>query len=65
MIYLPATALMRSSSYGLAASPILAVRLAFRTAMEDRELHRGLPSYPEYAARVRYRLIPLVWLVRT
>jgi len=29
--------------------------------MEDRELQRGLAGYPEYAARVRYRLILLIW----
>jgi protein-S-isoprenylcysteine O-methyltransferase Ste14 len=29
--------------------------------MEDRELRRGLAGYTEYAAQVRYRLIPFVW----
>jgi|ERR1017187_8737880 protein-S-isoprenylcysteine O-methyltransferase Ste14 len=61
LIYLAATALLLGSWYGLAAAPILAGGLAFRTAMEDRELHRGLPGYPEYGARVRYRLIAWVW----
>jgi protein-S-isoprenylcysteine O-methyltransferase Ste14 len=61
LIYLAATPLLLGSWYGLAASVILCGGLAFRTAMEDRELHRGLQGYPEYAARVRYRLIPLVW----
>ena len=61
LIYLPATALVLGSGYGLAASVLLGLGLAVRTALEDRELHRGLEGYPEYAARVRYRLIPLVW----
>jgi protein-S-isoprenylcysteine O-methyltransferase Ste14 len=33
----------------------------FRTAMEDRFLHKALPGYEAYAARVRYRLVPGVW----
>jgi protein-S-isoprenylcysteine O-methyltransferase Ste14 len=61
LIYLAATPLVLGSWYGLAGSVILGFGLAFRTAMEDLELHRGLEGYPEYAARVRYRLIPLVW----
>jgi protein-S-isoprenylcysteine O-methyltransferase Ste14 len=61
LIYLPANALLLGSWYGLAASSVLCGALVFRTAMEDRELHRGLAGYTEYAARVRYRLIPSVW----
>ena len=61
LIYLPANALLLGSWYGLAASLALSGGIAFRTAMEDRELQRGLEGYREYAARVRYRLIPFVW----
>jgi protein-S-isoprenylcysteine O-methyltransferase Ste14 len=61
MILLPANALLLGSWYGLAASFVLSGGFAFRTAMEDRELQRGLEGYAEYAARVRYRLIPFVW----
>lgn len=61
LIYLPATALVLGSWAGLAGSAVFVGALVFRTAMEDRELHRGLAGYPEYAARVRYRLIPLIW----
>ncbi len=32
-----------------------------RTALEDRMLQAELPGYKEYAARVRYRLVPGVW----
>jgi protein-S-isoprenylcysteine O-methyltransferase Ste14 len=35
--------------------------LVVRTAMEDRLLQSELIGYKEYAARVRYRLIPGVW----
>jgi protein-S-isoprenylcysteine O-methyltransferase Ste14 len=61
LILLPASALLLGSWYGLAASFVFSGGLVFRTAMEDRELQRGLEGYTEYAARVRYRLIPLVW----
>jgi protein-S-isoprenylcysteine O-methyltransferase Ste14 len=61
LIYLPANALLLGSWYGLAASFVLSGGIVFRTAMEDRELRRGLGGYTEYAARVRYRLIPFVW----
>lgn len=58
LVYLAANALLLGSWYGLAASSVLSGGVAFRTAMEDRELQRGLE---EYAAQVRYRLIPLIW----
>jgi protein-S-isoprenylcysteine O-methyltransferase Ste14 len=61
LVFLPANALMLGSWYGLAASVVLVAGIMFRTAMEDRELQRGLAGYTEYAARVRYRLIPFVW----
>jgi protein-S-isoprenylcysteine O-methyltransferase Ste14 len=61
LILLPATGLLLGSWAGLAASAVFLGGIVFRTAMEDRELQRGLAGYPEYAARVRYRLIPLIW----
>jgi protein-S-isoprenylcysteine O-methyltransferase Ste14 len=39
------------------AVPVLVVR----TALEDRTLQDELAGYKEYAARIRYRLIPGVW----
>jgi protein-S-isoprenylcysteine O-methyltransferase Ste14 len=35
--------------------------LVVRTALEDRTLREELPGYVDYAARVRFRLIPRVW----
>jgi protein-S-isoprenylcysteine O-methyltransferase Ste14 len=61
LIYLPANALVLGSWWGLAGSLVLCGGVAFRAAMEDRELQCGLPGYTEYAARVPYRLIPFVW----
>jgi protein-S-isoprenylcysteine O-methyltransferase Ste14 len=47
---------------GWMLSAVLAVvGIVIRTALEDRTLHAELPGYPEYAARVRFRLIPHVW----
>ena len=39
----------------------LLLALALRTFFEDRILHRELEGYPEYAAKVKYRLIPFIW----
>ena len=61
LIYLSANALLLGSWYGLAASLVLIGGVVIRTAMEDRELRRSLEGYTEYAGRVRYWLIPLVW----
>ena len=35
--------------------------LAWRLLDEERYLKLNLPGYAEYCARVRYRLVPLVW----
>lgn len=61
LVFLPANALMLGSWYGVAGAMVLVGAIVFRTAMEDRELLRGLDGYAAYAARVRYRLIPFVW----
>jgi protein-S-isoprenylcysteine O-methyltransferase Ste14 len=61
LIMLPSTALMLGSWYGVAASFVLNGAILFRTVMEDQTLKIELQGYPEYAARVRYRLVPFVW----
>jgi protein-S-isoprenylcysteine O-methyltransferase Ste14 len=55
------TALLLGSWWGLAFVPVLALLLAIRIPLEERALRAGLAGYDDYAARVRYRLIPLVW----
>jgi len=35
--------------------------MVLRTCLEDRDLQRELPGYPEYARRVPYRLLPGIW----
>jgi protein-S-isoprenylcysteine O-methyltransferase Ste14 len=42
-------------------APIALILLLRRTTVEDRMLQRDLPGYADYAARVRYRLVPGIW----
>jgi protein-S-isoprenylcysteine O-methyltransferase Ste14 len=56
-----ATPLLLGSWYGLAMVPVIVVLLATRAVLEERTLARELDGYAEYAARVRYRLVPMVW----
>jgi protein-S-isoprenylcysteine O-methyltransferase Ste14 len=55
------TPLLLGSWVGLVLSPILIAILALRAVMEERMLREKLEGYVDYAARVRYRLIPLIW----
>ena len=54
-------ALALGSYWALIPVAVASLVLIVRTALEDRMLQRELPGYQEYAARVRYRLIPGVW----
>jgi protein-S-isoprenylcysteine O-methyltransferase Ste14 len=49
---------IRSGFWGL---PLLALIVARRAVLEERTLRQGLAGYGEYAARVRWRLIPGLW----
>jgi protein-S-isoprenylcysteine O-methyltransferase Ste14 len=53
--------LLLGSWYGLALVPVLVAGLAVRVVMEERMLRAELAGYTDYAARVRYRLVPLIW----
>ncbi|MFO0972087.1 MAG: isoprenylcysteine carboxylmethyltransferase family protein [Phycisphaerae bacterium] len=57
----PAGAIALGSWWALLPLLVLAVLLVRRTALEDRYLREQLPGYAEYAARVRYRIVPGVW----
>jgi protein-S-isoprenylcysteine O-methyltransferase Ste14 len=50
-----------ASSWAFLPAVLAVVGLVIRTALEDRTLHAELAGYPDYAARVRSRLIPRVW----
>ncbi|QIO32931.1 methyltransferase family protein [Bradyrhizobium sp. 1(2017)] len=53
--------LLLGSWWGLAMAPLFAALFAVRIGIEERMLREGLPGYSDYAARVRYRLVPGVW----
>lgn len=61
LVFFPSTALLLGSCWGMAGAVALIAAIIVRTVMEDRELHRNLAGYKEYASRVRYRLIPFIW----
>jgi protein-S-isoprenylcysteine O-methyltransferase Ste14 len=56
-----AAPLALGSWWGLIPGLLSACLYGIRTALEDRTLHRELPGYTDYAARVRYRLLPGIW----
>jgi protein-S-isoprenylcysteine O-methyltransferase Ste14 len=49
------------SWWGLLAMPAITLVLAWRLLDEEKFLVRNLAGYAEYQAKVRYRLIPLIW----
>jgi protein-S-isoprenylcysteine O-methyltransferase Ste14 len=53
--------LLLGSWIGLALAPVLVVGFGFRAVFEERTLAAHLPAYADYAARVRYRFVPLIW----
>jgi protein-S-isoprenylcysteine O-methyltransferase Ste14 len=55
------TPLFLDSAWGFLPVIFIAVTLVIRTALEDRTLQEELAGYRDYAARVRYRLLPGVW----
>jgi len=61
LLFFIGTPLMLGSWYGLAAAAVMAGSLVVRTILEERMLMEELPGYREYAARMRYRLIPWIW----
>jgi protein-S-isoprenylcysteine O-methyltransferase Ste14 len=61
IFYFIGVPLLLSSWIGLACVPILAAIFAVRIVLEENTLRAGLPGYPEYTQRVRWRLLPGVW----
>ena len=49
------------SLWALIPAALTIALIILRTALEDRTLHDELVGYRDYAARVRYRLLPGVW----
>jgi protein-S-isoprenylcysteine O-methyltransferase Ste14 len=61
LLFIFGTPLLLGSWYGLAAALFIAALIALRAVLEERALTEGLEGYRDYAARVRYRLIPMIW----
>jgi protein-S-isoprenylcysteine O-methyltransferase Ste14 len=61
LFYVAATSLVLGSWWGLATVPLVAFCLAIRIGVEEKVLRTGLQGYDNYARRVRWRLIPLIW----
>jgi protein-S-isoprenylcysteine O-methyltransferase Ste14 len=53
--------LLLGSWWGLAGAAVLILVMAMRAVLEERALHAELDGYADYAARVRYRLVPHLW----
>jgi protein-S-isoprenylcysteine O-methyltransferase Ste14 len=53
--------LLLGSWWALAPGLVMVALFVVRAALEDRMLRAELGGYPEYAERVRYRLLPGIW----
>jgi protein-S-isoprenylcysteine O-methyltransferase Ste14 len=61
MLFFASVPLILGSRWGLVIAPLFLALLAVRIRIEERTLIAGLPGYADYAARVRYRLLPGLW----
>ena len=49
------------SWWALIPSAVFIFLMVVRIVLEERALRAGLPGYPEFAHRVKYRLVPGIW----
>jgi protein-S-isoprenylcysteine O-methyltransferase Ste14 len=61
LFYFVGLPLLLGSWWGLAALPLFIGLFAIRIGIEEKTLRTALRGYDDYAARVRYRIIPLIW----
>lgn len=61
LVGMPGSGLLLGSWLAAALFIFPMALLLRRTAIEDRYLHEHLPGYRDYAARVRWRLVPWVY----
>jgi protein-S-isoprenylcysteine O-methyltransferase Ste14 len=61
LLLMVGTPLLLGSLWGLAGLVVFIPLLAARALGEEAMLTDGLPGYRDYAAKVRFRLIPGVW----
>ena len=60
-VWLLAAPVALGSLWALLPAALVAAGIVVRTVLEDRTLHAELPGYPEYASKVRWRLLPHVF----
>jgi protein-S-isoprenylcysteine O-methyltransferase Ste14 len=61
LLWIVASGLALNSLLSIIPAGIAVAIFAVRTAIEDQMLRDGLTGYADYAAKVRYRLMPGVW----
>jgi protein-S-isoprenylcysteine O-methyltransferase Ste14 len=61
ILFLLGIPLWLESCAGAVATVVPIAALVVRSLLEERFLRRELPGYEAYTARVRYRLLPLLW----
>ena len=61
MLFFVGVPLLLGSWWGVAIAFLFMCLFAIRARIEERALIAGLPGYADYAARVRYRLLPGIW----
>ncbi|MCC6920230.1 MAG: isoprenylcysteine carboxylmethyltransferase family protein [Alphaproteobacteria bacterium] len=61
VLVLLGSGLLAGSWWATAGSLLIVLAIAIRAVLEERLLKTTLAGYAGYAARVRYRLVPLVW----
>ena len=61
LVFTLATPLILGSLWAFSLAALTTAVTVARTSLEDRTLQQELEGYPEYARRVRYRLVPGIW----
>lgn len=61
ILYYGVSPIILGSLWALIPAAVTVILLVIRTRLEDRTLQAKLPGYREYAAQVRYRLLPGIW----
>jgi protein-S-isoprenylcysteine O-methyltransferase Ste14 len=61
LIFVPGTALLLGSWYGLLGGLLLIILFGRRAVLEERTLRDELQGYAAYMTKVKYRLVPYVW----
>jgi protein-S-isoprenylcysteine O-methyltransferase Ste14 len=61
ILYFGFTPLFLGSLWAFIPAAVIAIVLVIRTVLEDKTLQSKLPGYREYAAQVKYRILPGIW----